>query len=81
MHLPTSPAVKNDSKDATQAPLFPVEHILPFVLVTAEAEKDQIVEALKSGVSAYIIKPFSPETLKTKLEEAHQKYIAAAKAG
>jgi len=54
---------------------------LPFLLVTAEAEKHQIVEALQSGVSSYIIKPFNPETLKLKLEEAHQKFTAQLKAG
>ena len=35
MHLPAHSPSKNQSRDATQAPLFPVEHILPFVLVTA----------------------------------------------
>lgn len=54
---------------------------LPFLLVTAEAEKHQIVEALQTGVSAYIIKPFNPETLKQKLEEAHQKFATSLKAG
>jgi two-component system chemotaxis response regulator CheY len=51
---------------------------LPFVMVTAEAEQHQIVEALKSGVSNYIVKPFSPETLKEKLEAVHQKLGKAA---
>lgn len=45
----------------------------PFILVTAESEKTQVIEALKSGVSAYVIKPFDTPTLKTKLEEAQQK--------
>jgi two-component system chemotaxis response regulator CheY len=54
---------------------------LPFLLVTAEAEKHQIVEALQTGVSAYIIKPFTPDTLKQKLEEAHQKFATSLKAG
>jgi two-component system, chemotaxis family, chemotaxis protein CheY len=46
---------------------------LPFLLVTAEAEKSQIIEAIKSGVSNYVIKPFTEEILKDKLEEAHKK--------
>lgn len=46
---------------------------LPFILVTAEAEKTQIVEALQSGVSGYVIKPFTPEALKKQLEEAFKK--------
>lgn len=41
---------------------------IPFLMVTAEAEKSQIVEAVKSGVSNYIVKPFTPGTLKEKLE-------------
>jgi len=46
---------------------------MPFVLVTAESEKAQVVEAIKTGVSAYVIKPFDTETLKAKLEEAQSK--------
>ncbi|MGD9245969.1 MAG: response regulator, partial [Desulfobacterales bacterium] len=32
---------------------------IPFVMVTAEAQKDNIVEAVKSGVSNYVVKPFT----------------------
>ena len=46
---------------------------LPFVLVTAEAEKEQIIEAVKAGVSEYLIKPFTAEKLKERLESAHKK--------
>ncbi len=48
----------------------------PFVLVTAEAEQHQVVEALKAGVDQYIVKPFSPDDLKSKLEAVHKKYAA-----
>jgi two-component system, chemotaxis family, chemotaxis protein CheY len=44
---------------------------LPFILVTAESEKDQIIEAIKSGVSGYVIKPFTPDILAKKMEEVH----------
>jgi two-component system chemotaxis response regulator CheY len=47
---------------------------LPFILVTAESEAQQVVEALKAGVSSYVVKPFTPETLGQKIEEAHKKY-------
>jgi two-component system chemotaxis response regulator CheY len=50
---------------------------LPFVMVTAEAEQHQIVEAIKSGVSNYVIKPFTPESLKDKLEAVHKKMAGA----
>ena len=40
---------------------------LPFLFVTAEAEKHQIIEAIQAGVSNYITKPFTPATMKEKL--------------
>lgn len=40
---------------------------IPFILVTAEAEKSQIVEAVQAGVSNYVVKPFTTETLKEKI--------------
>jgi two-component system chemotaxis response regulator CheY len=46
---------------------------MPFILVTAEAEQHQIVEAAKAGVSNYVIKPFTAETLKEKIEQVHKK--------
>ncbi len=46
---------------------------LPFLLVTAEAEKSQILEALQASVSGYVVKPFTAETLKLQLEQAHKK--------
>jgi two-component system chemotaxis response regulator CheY len=45
----------------------------PFLLVTAEAEQQQVAEAIKSGVDQYVVKPFSKEGLKTKLESTHKK--------
>lgn len=47
---------------------------LPFLLITAESEQSQIVEAIKAGVTHYIVKPFTAETLKEKLEAAHAKF-------
>ena len=40
---------------------------IPFVMVTAEAQKDNILEAVKAGVSSYIVKPFTAETVSEKL--------------
>lgn len=45
----------------------------PFVMVTAESEQAQIVQAVKAGVDQYIVKPFSKETFVNKLESVHQK--------
>jgi two-component system chemotaxis response regulator CheY len=46
---------------------------IPFMLVTAESEQNQIVEAAKAGASEYVIKPFNGATLKTKIERVYQK--------
>lgn len=42
---------------------------IPVLMVTAEAKRDQIVAAAEAGVSGYVIKPFSAETLKKKLDK------------
>lgn len=42
---------------------------IPVLLVTAEAKREQILEAVTLGVNGYIIKPFTAETLKEKLEK------------
>jgi len=42
---------------------------LPFLMVTAEAKKDNVMEAVKAGVNQYIVKPFTAETLKKKIEK------------
>ena len=41
---------------------------VPFLMVTAEAEKENVVEAIEAGVSSYILKPFSAHTLGEKLD-------------
>ena len=51
---------------------------LPVLMVTAEADKAQIVEAAQAGVSGYIIKPFTAETLKEKLDRINQRLQTAA---
>ncbi len=40
----------------------------PFIMVTAELKTDNVVAAKKAGVSSYIVKPFSAQTLKAKIE-------------
>ncbi|NPA03491.1 MAG: response regulator [Epsilonproteobacteria bacterium] len=41
---------------------------IPVMMVTAEAKKENIILALKSGVNNYIVKPFTPENVKSKIE-------------
>ncbi len=42
---------------------------IPVLMVTAEAEKEKIVDAVKAGVNNYIVKPFTADTLKEKLDK------------
>jgi len=42
---------------------------MPVVMVTAEAQKSRVLEAVQAGVSNYIVKPFTAETVKAKLEQ------------
>jgi len=46
---------------------------MPVLLVTAEAKKDQIVEAAQAGVNGYVVKPFTAETLKEKIEKIFER--------
>jgi two-component system, chemotaxis family, chemotaxis protein CheY len=48
----------------------------PVIMVTAEKEKDQIIEAIKAGVSDYVVKPFTPQTLQEKLQAVSKKVAA-----
>lgn len=41
----------------------------PIIMVTTEGAKDDVIEALTQGATAYIVKPFTPETLKEKLQD------------
>jgi two-component system chemotaxis response regulator CheY len=51
---------------------------LPFLMVTAEAEKENIIEAVKSGVSNYVVKPFTGQTLQEKMAKVFQAYAPKA---
>ncbi len=41
---------------------------VPIIMVTTEAAKEDIITALKAGVNNYIVKPFTPQVLKEKIE-------------
>jgi two-component system chemotaxis response regulator CheY len=42
---------------------------MPFLMVTAEGFKENVIEAVKAGVSGYIVKPFSPQALQDKIDK------------
>ena len=56
-------AVRADEKLAT----------LPVLMVTAEAKRDQIIEAAQAGVNGYVVKPFTAQALKEKIEKIFER--------
>ncbi|MFT4172603.1 MAG: chemotaxis response regulator CheY [Rhodocyclaceae bacterium] len=51
---------------------------LPVLMITAEAKKENIIEAAQAGASGYIVKPFTAVTLSEKLGKIFEKMKAAA---
>jgi len=49
---------------------------LPVLMVTAEAKKEQIVMAAQAGVNGYIVKPFTAQTLKEKIDKIFERIEA-----
>ena len=47
---------------------------LPVLLVTAEAKKENIIEAAKAGASGYVVKPFTAAILEEKLNKIFEKH-------
>ena len=44
---------------------------IPFLMVTAEAQKKNVIDAVKAGVSNYIVKPFTADQIMEKLEKIY----------
>jgi two-component system chemotaxis response regulator CheY len=51
---------------------------LPVLMVTAEAKREQIVAAAQAGVNGYIVKPFTAQTLKEKIDKIFERLESAA---
>jgi two-component system chemotaxis response regulator CheY len=45
---------------------------LPLLMVTAEAEKEKVISAIQAGVNNYIVKPFTAEILKEKMDKVFE---------
>lgn len=41
----------------------------PIIMVTTEAEKSRVIDAIKAGVNNYVVKPFTPDVLGQRIEE------------
>ncbi|MCC6544086.1 MAG: chemotaxis response regulator CheY [Nitrospirae bacterium] len=42
---------------------------MPVLMVTAEAKKENVLDAIKAGVNNYVVKPFTADVLKEKIEK------------
>lgn len=42
---------------------------IPVIMVTAEAKKENVLQAIQTGANNYIVKPFTAETLKEKMDK------------
>jgi two-component system chemotaxis response regulator CheY len=51
----------------------PAMRTLPFLMITAEAKKENIIAAAQAGASGYIVKPFTAATLNDKLAKIFEK--------
>ncbi len=49
----------------------------PIIMVTTEAEKARVIEAIKAGVNNYVVKPFTPDLLSQRINETLAKCAAA----
>ena len=46
---------------------------LPVLMVTAEAKREQIIEAAQAGVNGYVVKPFTAQALKDKIDKIFER--------
>ncbi|RMQ44885.1 Chemotaxis protein CheY [Pseudomonas cichorii] len=46
---------------------------LPVLMVTAEAKREQIIEAAQAGVNGYVVKPFTAQVLQEKIEKIFER--------
>jgi two-component system, chemotaxis family, chemotaxis protein CheY len=63
---------------ALVARLRALDKAVPLAMVTGEAEKGRVIEAIRAGVNAYIVKPFTPDLLLSKVRAVLGRKKAAA---
>jgi two-component system, chemotaxis family, chemotaxis protein CheY len=42
---------------------------VPIIMITTEAEKERVLQAIEAGVTDYVVKPFTPDTLRAKVNK------------
>lgn len=47
----------------------PALKIIPFIMLTAQAEQKHVMEAIQAGANTYMVKPFTAEILKEKIDK------------
>ena len=52
---------------------------VPFIMLTAQADKGKVIHAIKSGASGYIIKPMTKQMLKDRIDKLLQPYLESLK--
>lgn len=50
---------------------------VPIIMVTTEADKARVVQAIKAGVDNYVVKPFTPDVLNQRIQETLERAHAA----
>ena len=50
----------------------------PMIMVTTEAEKTRVIDAIKAGVNNYVIKPFTPDAFLERIRQTLEKHKAVA---
>lgn len=50
----------------------------PMIMVTTEAERSRVIDAIKAGVNNYVVKPFTPDLLSQRINETLAKCSAKA---
>lgn len=51
----------------------PLSKSIPIIMVTTEAAKAEVIDAIKAGVNSYVVKPFTQDVLKEKIEQVLNK--------
>ena len=54
----------------------PTLSTLPILMVTAEAEKTMVITAIQAGVNNYVVKPFTAEVFKEKMDKIFERLEA-----
>jgi two-component system chemotaxis response regulator CheY len=67
MNMPGMPGI--ELLKAVRSDPDPKVSKIPVLLLTAETKREQIVEAAKAGVNGYVVKPFTPQVLREKIEK------------